>query len=85
MHIPAKNKKTFILALIGDLLNTEIAIAINNQIAISEKKLFKSNLSIIFIHHILLSIAKLSNHLENIPNTIPNMNIKTAGKHNKHY
>ena len=66
------------LALIGDLLNIEIVIAINNQIAISEKKLFKSNFSIIFIHHIELLIAKLSNHLENIPNNIPNKNINVV-------
>ena len=78
MHIPIKNDKTLMLDLIGDLLNAEIVMAINSQIDISEKKLFKSNFSIIFIHHILLSIDKLSSHLENIPNAIPNININVV-------
>ena len=75
MHMPKKNKNTLILALLGDLLNTEILTARNNQIAILEKKLFKSNFSIIFIHHTKLLIDKLSNHLENTPKRIPNKNI----------
>ena len=78
MHIPIKNKNTFKLALNGDLLYIEIHNAINSQIEKSEKKLPKSNFSTIFIHHIELSMDKLSNHLENIPKLIPNKMIKNV-------
>ncbi len=70
-----KNINTLILALRGDLLNIDIVIAINNQILILEKKLPKSNWSIILCQNIELLIDKLSNHLEKIPNIIPNKNI----------
>lgn len=67
---------SFTAALKRVLLNTDIATAINIHIPNNEKTFLKSNISNIFCHQTVLSILKLSNHLENTPNITPNNSIK---------
>src|SRR5699024_5762683 len=72
--MPTKNKKTFMAALIGDLLYTDISNARKIQTPIREKKFRKSSTSRKCGNKLL---AVSSRTLEITPRIIPMKNIRT--------
>lgn len=76
--ISIKNSNTFMLALNGVLLKTDIVMAINIHIPSIENIFLKSNIHNMCCHHIESLMLKLSNHFEKTPNITPNRNIKNV-------